>query len=335
MKIRGLVSDRAAALVKLGKAEYLGVFSMPDLFHFMQDLGKMAGLQIGKKRQQAAKNLSGAKPCEKKEARQIFEQVEQVYQSYRGMVQQINKTVHPFDEEDRWAQQAKVEKGLLHCFTNIGKLAKQLDVNIAVEKASKVLAQICPIAQGIQIWIVQAKTEIGEWADKKIITGAEQLWITRCLLPLAYWQIQLVKTQSKSRNQELRTDYKLRLAQAKNRCEINDLTKQIPPQRQDELFCLAYQLAISFQRASSQTEGRNGYLAFINHGNKGISKQRLEVLTVVHNYDIKRADGSTPAQRLFNKQFPDLFEFLCQNVTGFKEPRARKIKPLNINVLQR
>jgi len=334
MKIRGLVSDRATALVKLGKAEYLDVFSMPDLFHFMQDLGKMAGLQIGKKRQQAVKNLSTAKPCEKKEARQVFEQVEQVYQSYRGMVRQINKTVHPFDGEDHWVEQANVEKGLLHCLTAIGKLAKQLDVNVAVEKASKVLAQISPIAQGVQTWVVQAKTEIQGWADQQIITRAEQLWITQCLMPLAYWQIQLVKTQPKSRNQELRTDYQQRLAHAQNRYEINDLTKQIPPERQDELFCLAYQLAISFQRASSQTEGRNGYLSFINHGNKGISKQRLEVLTVVHNYDIKRDDGSTPAQRLFNKQFPDLFEFLCQNVTGFKEPRRRKHKALKTNGLQ-
>ena len=55
MQITGLVSDRASALVKLGTSAYLNVISMPDLFHFTQDLGKLAGLRIGKKRAQAKK----------------------------------------------------------------------------------------------------------------------------------------------------------------------------------------------------------------------------------------------------------------------------------------
>ena len=94
-------------------------------------------------------------------------------------------------------------------------------------------------------------------------------------------------------------------------------------------------MAKSFQRSSSQVEGRNGYLSFIHHGQKGIPTNKMKALTVIHNFDTKRNDGSTPAQRLFGQEFPDLFEFLCQNVTGFKEPRKRKAKPSNSNVFQR
>ena len=112
-------------------------------------------------------------------------------------------------------------------------------------------------------------------------------------------------------------------------------TLNIPLNRQEELHSLAYQMASSFQRSSSQVEGRNGYLAFIHHGQKGIPKQKMKALTVIHNFDTKRQDGSTPAQRLYRKDFPDLFEFLCQNVTGFKEPRKRKAKKLSANLLQR
>ncbi len=57
---------------------------------------------------------------------------------------------------------------------------------------------------------------------------------------------------------------------------------------------------------------------------RGFPKNRLQVLTVIHNYDVRRKDGKTPAQRLFQKEFPDLFEFICLNVAGFKEPRRRK-----------
>jgi len=105
-------------------------------------------------------------------------------------------------------------------------------------------------------------------------------------------------------------------------------------ERVNELLHIAHRKAITFQRSSSQVEGRNGYLSFVHHGHKGIPKERLKVLTVIHNYDIKRRDGSTPAQRLFDRKFPDLFEFLCENVTGFKEPRRRKAKSLKVNFIQ-
>jgi hypothetical protein len=34
----------------------------------------------------------------------------------------------------------------------------------------------------------------------------------------------------------------------------------------------------------------------------------LKVLTIIHNFDLKRQDGTTAVQRLFDKPFPDLFE---------------------------
>jgi hypothetical protein len=37
---------------------------------------------------------------------------------------------------------------------------------------------------------------------------------------------------------------------------------------------------------------------------------QIKVLTIIHNFDIKRDDGTTAAQRLFEKPFPDLFEWL-------------------------
>ena len=129
-------------------------------------------------------------------------------------------------------------------------------------------------------------------------------------------------------------NYEQRMQQAKQQTLQQVELLNIGAERQNTLFDLAYQMARSFQRSSSQVEGRNGYLAFIHHGQKGIPPKKLEALTVIHNFDTKRADDTTPAQRLFKKDFPDLFEFLCQNVTGFKEPRKRKCKSLKNNILQ-
>jgi len=334
MEVTGLVSDRAKALVKLGESAYLNVVSMPDLFHFTQDLGKLAGLRIGKKRVQAKKALEKASESEKEGLTEEFREVDKVYQKYRQQMQQVNKIVHPFNEQDKWQEQGAVEKGLLQCFTSIGNLVPQLGMEVNVDKAMKVMNQISPISQGVEAWITRTKIEITEWVNTQLINEQEQQWLIYCALPYVYWKIQLGRTQAKLRNQDLRAYYKQRVEKVKQDSLANELTKNIGTTRQNELLLMAHRLAISFQRASSQTEGRNGYLAFVNHAHKGFPKGRLEVLTVIHNYDIKRPDGTTPAKRLFGKDFPDLFEFLCENVTGFKEPRARKRKSLNINFLQ-
>ena len=332
MEVIGLVSDRAPALVKLGESAYIGVCSMPDLFHFTQDLGSLLGMQLGKKRAQALKLLKEAIESEKAALQEKFEKIDKVYQKYRQQVQQVNKTVQAFNEQDEWASKGAVERGLLQCLTAIGKLAPQLEIDVA--KAAKVLNQISPIAQGVASWVVMAQSEIKDWLDRQLITEQEKQWLVTCALPYVYWQIQFNRTQAKLRNQDLRAYYKGRVEKAKQRCLANSLTVNMNVDRQEELLSMAHRLAITFQRASSQTEGRNGYLAFVNHAHRGIPKERLKVLTVIHNFDIYRADGTTPAQRLFDRQFPDLFEFLCQNVTGFKEPRQRNRKALRFNNLQ-
>ncbi|MFT5913366.1 MAG: hypothetical protein ACI9XO_004913, partial [Paraglaciecola sp.] len=65
-----------------------------------------------------------------------------------------------------------------------------------------------------------------------------------------------------------------------------------------------------------------------------LPENRLQVLTVIHNFDIRREDGSTPAQRLFDRNFPNLFEHILKNVTGFVEPRKKRRNSLIVNTVQ-
>jgi hypothetical protein len=80
----------------------------------------------------------------------------------------------------------------------------------------------------------------------------------------------------------------------------------------------------AFQRASSAVEGRNGYLAGMHHQQRGLPKRRYKVWTALHNFDIRAADGTTPAARFFKHSFPDLFETVCSNVGALPQPRQRK-----------
>ena len=335
MEVRSLVSDRAQALEKLGEAGYLQVCSMPDLFHYQQEIGKSVGCRLGKQLERAQKAVAQAKESAKQEVKEALESIEKIYQSYREQIEGINKLIHPFNEQNEWVTASVIEKGLLHSLRSINTIAEKANLEIAIDKAGKIFAQISPIAQGVQNWIDFTKTDLDTWQTKQIISPEEKQWLITFTIPYVYWQIQLNRTQAKAKNKNLRNSYQQRIEKAQEKWEDSCLKKELPTQRLEFLMAMAYQIAISFQRASSQTEGRNGYLAFVNHAHRGMSNDRLKVLTVIHNYDIRRIDGTTPAQRLFGKEFPDLFEFLCQNVTGFKEPRVRKRNSLFINNLQR
>lgn len=337
LKILSLVTDRAKALVKLAEEEYLNTCSMPDCFHFQQDISKLAGLQIGKKHQQAQAsklNLEGKTDAQKQEIEKSANEIIAVYKDYRKQTAMVNKIIHPFDESNNWSSQAAVNKSLIGAVRQVSKLAENIQINIDLSKATKALHQIPNIAEGISNWIGKSQSKIKNWLKEEVMSEVEKIWFTSYLLPFLYWKLQLSRTKNGRTNQHLVDYYENRVQSAKT-----DTLKQmeilnIPRERQDILAQMAYQMASSFQRSSSQVEGRNGYLAFIHHGQKGIPKKKIKALSVIHNFDTKRSDGSTPAQRLFKQEFPDLFEFLYQNVTGFKEPRKRKPKPLNFKLLQ-
>jgi hypothetical protein len=69
-----------------------------------------------------------------------------------------------------------------------------------------------------------------------------------------------------------------------------------------------------FVRSTSCVEGRNGRLSLWHHHLHRLSARRLSALTVIHNYWIHRADGSTAAERFFEVSHDDLFEWLLDHM---------------------
>jgi len=65
----------------------------------------------------------------------------------------------------------------------------------------------------------------------------------------------------------------------------------------------------------------SSWLKLLHHAGRGFSAQTLQVLTIIHNFDLKRADGTTAAQRLFNQTFPDLFESVVASMGDLPLPR--------------
>lgn len=75
-----------------------------------------------------------------------------------------------------------------------------------------------------------------------------------------------------------------------------------------------------FQRSSSCVEGRNGQLALHHHALHRLTAGKLRALTIIHNYFLRRPDGSTAAQRFFGAPHKDLFDWLVFHVSPPPRP---------------
>ena len=96
-------------------------------------------------------------------------------------------------------------------------------------------------------------------------------------------------------------------------------------ERISQLNKAANECAQIFQRSSSCVEGRNAQLSLRHHGMHRLSDRQLGALTVIHNFWIKRSDGTTPARRLFNARHKNLFTHLLETMDYPARPR----KPLS------
>jgi transposase-like protein len=100
--------------------------------------------------------------------------------------------------------------------------------------------------------------------------------------------------------------------------------QQLAPALQARIEQVAGECADLFQRSSSAVEGRNGQLSLFHHGRHRLSDTKLAALTAVHNFHIRRADGTTAAERLFGRAHTPLFEQLLDRVPLPPPPRRRR-----------
>lgn len=94
--------------------------------------------------------------------------------------------------------------------------------------------------------------------------------------------------------------------------------------RWDKLNRVVDECVALFQRSSSCVEGRNGQLSLRHHSLHSLSQDKLRALTIVHNYLIRRRDGTTAAERFFGTKPPDLFQWLLDRLDMPARPAARR-----------
>jgi len=135
-----------------------------------------------------------------------------------------------------------------------------------------------------------------------------------------YWHEQLRRT----RCPEPKAQIALVLQAVAEAFERHPCTRQRKPEVRARWKAWAAEHARAFQRASSAVEGRHSYLSQMQHNHHSLPTRRDQVWTVLHHFDGRAADGTTPASRFCRRSFPDLFESVLSQIDALPMPRQRR-----------
>ena len=324
LKVKYLVSDRAKAIVKLA-LNNLGTDSISDLFHVLYDLNRSIGFELNclgsrleKQIQRALLNQSQPEMIDELKAKKRMLQESRL--TYDNCCHRLSIGLHPFDinrNTPSCTEMVSIElEDILTTLQTIYTTHKLQDPRNGIRKLKN---QIKSLSAIIDIW--------WSWVDQCLAQNQCQSnviqWVKEYLLPVIYWQQQIQRTK----NPNLRKDYQGAYFKAFECLQQHPVTLLLSQLDREKWWNWGIWMVSKFQRSSSPVEGRNGYLSQVHHNRRGLSSKRLKVSTVIHNFSLQRNDGTTAAERLFGQQFPDLFEYLVENIGEL--PQARKSRKLS------
>jgi hypothetical protein len=329
-----VVSDRAKALIQLAE-QGLECLSMPDFFHVAHEIVKSYSLAIGQRWRHAQQDLTKAKEAlarrqgllqaaqATREARALVEarqaevtRWEEASHIYRGHLERLSLTLHPFHISGSTPQtSAEVENRLLAAVEAIEAFAQCHQLPARHDAMTKVRKQVPALAALVDFWWQGVHQDL----ESFLLSPKWRQWVHECLLPMVYWANQVARTRCHRRKASMQAAWQ----EAQAAFDRHPITQRLDPRILAEWHAWATDRVKAFQRASSAVEGRNGFLSQMHHNHRGLPKQRYKVWTVLHNFDCRAADGTTPASRFFRREFPDLFETVLSHVEDLPRPRQR------------
>jgi len=312
---KSLISDGSRVLKTLS-TEVLQSIHFSDLFHLLHYASGVMRFQFSAKIRSLEKKISkttdNAALVELEKNKQILIGGQN---QFRQVLKNVSLALNPFNINDNTAITSHdVEKILFNNADELDEIKINCQLSDKRKKLTTFRNQLKDASPQIDEWWGWAKKSLQHYQVSAELTN----WLLYILLPMIYWQQQL----KKCRNISLKPFYEKALLTATQQYKNHALTKS-----HDNLQWTVWATWVSslFQRTTSAIEGRNGVLSLASHFSRGLSKARLNSLTVIHNYHIRRDNNTTAAQRLFKAKHDSLLEYMVTNLVEFPAPRAHKI----------
>ena len=345
-----VTSDEAKALIK--HAEFcLGAHHSPDLFHVQHETVKATGFALAGQVERAEKQLEQIRlhleqtrqvlaactdSCPQSDHRYKLEQqlnqvetalvaAEQDLEACRDRRQRatearrgLSEAYHPINIESGLPQDAEtVAQRLDDRFDELDQVAREAGLS---QGASDRLAKARRVKPRMEATIDFFWTTVLVWFAKWRLSPPVAKLMREILIPVCYLRLAADKASTADERKRLQELAKSVEARARSPDGVwNSLNASDQVQLQER----AHLCATLFQRSSSCVEGRNGHLALKHHALHQLSGRKLSVLTVLHNYFVRRADDSTAAERFYGQPSRDLFDWLLDHISFPARPRRR------------
>ncbi len=348
-------SDEAKGLISHVQTA-LGAHHSPDLFHVQHEVVKATSLNLARevKQAEAAATQAEAAWQDAREAQTAFErqprpprgrppafaarsqaalvasvQAERDQQHARERqtdahecVRELGALYHPYDLTSGQAQSvARVGERFHACWTRLEQIAEAGDLpQRARERLAKAQRVTTQLLATIAFFFATLQAKVEALNLPPVLDAA----LREQLIPAIY----LDRVAERSTHAEQR--HALRALS----------TQLLEPLRQPQhpFQTLASRSASAsnrsllecadlFQRSSSCVEGRNGQLSLHHHGHHRLTDRKLAALTAIHNFFIRRPDGTTAAERFFGRPPAPLFEQLLERMPLPPAPARRRPRP--------
>jgi hypothetical protein len=324
-----VVSDLCGAIRACTKD--MGAIHIPELFHAQYEISKATSAALNSQERSAEKAFNDVEERVKRvkeKSKKLGKEGYQKQQQYieranyerdrlkvefekrkkrreivKSAVREMGKIHHPIDLQTGKVQTgAIVESKFNEQLKTIQECAKEAKLSESsinrIEKAKRAFdAIVCYVKY---FFVVYAA-----FVDGLGLNPDQEKFFNEAIFPLCYLRMiwrRLTKRAKAERGELLRTlEAKIRDA------PWLDEFKQ-------EWIKRGLELAETFQRSSSCVEGRNGMLSLNHHRFHRLNPRSLRALTIVHNFDVRRLDGTTAAERFFEAKHENLFESLVANV---------------------
>lgn len=347
-----VVSDEAKALICHAEVE-LGVHHSPDLFHGQHEIGKGIFLPLSSQINRAKKEHEKAvqevqrlvkerrdwenQPRNRTRKQPDFAKLIHMAdwrdattevdlenaivrkERAKAILGEIGSAYHPFDLSAGVPRQAEdVGKLLGKSFEDLDTIAQEAHLSErAIQHIEKARRLVPSMVGTVAFFWSMVSLCLKELALPQDI----ELAMTQNLIPAFYLRYAAGRAKKAvDRKAILEVSEKLLLPLREPDGPLSTLDKD----QIRRLEMVAKECAGFFQRSSSCVEGRNGQLALRHHSQHNISRRKLQTLTVVHNFCIKRPDGTTAAERFFGNKPRDLFEHLLARLDLPARPAKRR-----------
>jgi hypothetical protein len=257
------------------------------------------------------------------------EQAEAHQQQARACTRELADAYHPYDLDTGQAQPPeRVGERLAACWHQLGALA---DATGLPERARERIAKAERMTTQLLATITFFFATIGAKVEALGLAPEIETLVHQQLIPAIYLERVAARSTRAERRHELRQRSHRLLAPLR---QPDSPLQQLDADRRREIETVAGECADLFQRSSSCVEGRNGQLALHHHGKHRLSNRKLAALTAVHNYFIRRPDGTSAAQRFFGQPPAPMFEYLLSALDPPPRPARKRPRPQRVAYLE-